>query len=401
MPARGGGGRLPFLAGVCAGAAAGGVGAYALLSRRGAGDADGEAGGAASVAHPAMRAGWPAGFEDLLRVRSGYVASYDARTRTPRWVLERITAESCTGVGTRKKSRFVEDDEVDGAHAAKLSDYRGSGYDRGHLAAAAGHKNTQRAMDDTFSLLNVCPQVGDGFNRDYWARLEQFTRELATTHSKAGGDVLVATGPLFLPIETGASERRAREFRDAVAPRDGDQKNVEKTALVDVSSSAAARPATRWEMRYPLLGDAPELVHVPTHFFKVVLVRGGANDALASDEDLEKRSARVSAAAFVLPNAPIPPETPLETFAVPLAKLEAAAGLTFFRQGALGGEAREAFEASEREYFERRARGAASDPAPRETTTNAAKTVHVCRAAGGCVLPAGFAAKQPPRVKAR
>ena len=407
MPARGGGGHLPFLAGVCAGAAAGGVGAYALLSRRGAGDADSEAGGAASVAHPAMRAGWPAGFEDLLRVRSGYVASYDARTRTPRWVLERITAESCAGVGTRKKSRFVEDDEVDGAHAAKLSDYRGSGYDRGHLAAAAGHKNTQRAMDDTFSLLNVCPQVGDGFNRDYWARLEQFTRELATTHSKAGGDVLVATGPLFLPIETGASERRAREFRDAIAPRDGDQKNVEKTALVDVSSSAAARPATRWEMRYPLLGDAPELVHVPTHFFKVVLVRDpkpGANDALASDEESELRSARVSAAAFVLPNAPIPPETPLETFAVPLAKLEAAAGLTFFRQGALGGEAREAFEASEREYFERRARGSrASDPAPRETTTNVfAKTAHVCRAAGGCVLPAGFAAKQPPKaVKAR
>ena len=409
MPARGGGGRLPFLAGVCAGAAAGGVGAYALLSRRGAGDAEEleleQAGGAASVAHPAMRAGWPAGFEDLLRVRSGYVASYDARTRTPRWVLERITAESCAGVGTRKKSRFVEDDEVDGAHAAKLSDYRGSGYDRGHLAAAAGHKNTQRAMDDTFSLLNVCPQVGDGFNRDYWARLEQFTRELVTTHPKAGGDVLVATGPLFLPIETGASERRAREFRDAVAPRDGDQKNVEKTALVDVSSSAAARPATRWEMRYPLLGDAPELVHVPTHFFKVVLVRGGANDALASDEESEKRSpskrsARVSAAAFVLPNAPIPPETPLETFAVPLAKLEAAAGLTFFRQGALGGEAREAFEASERAYFQRRGRtGEASEnPLPELKPETKARAAHVCQAAA-CVLPAGIArAKQPPRV---
>jgi DNA/RNA endonuclease G (NUC1) len=336
----------------------------------------------------------------LLRVRSGYVASYDARTRTPRWVLERITAESCAGVGTRKKSRFVEDDEMDGAHAAKLSDYRGSGYDRGHLAAAAGHKNTQRAMDDTFSLLNVCPQVGDGFNRDYWARLEQFTRELVTTHPKAGGDVLVATGPLFLPIEMGASERRAREFRDAVAPRDGDQKNVEKTALVDVSSSAAARPATRWEMRYPLLGDAPELVHVPTHFFKVVLVRGGANDALASDEESEKRSpskrsARVSAAAFVLPNAPIPPETPLETFAVPLAKLEAAAGLTFFRQGALGGEAREAFEASERLYFESRSGGEASETAARVPSRSRSKSraEHVCQAAA-CVLPAGFAAKQ-------
>ena len=398
MPARGGGGRLPFLAGVCAGAAAGGVGAYALLSRRGAGDAETEVGGTKSVAHPAMSAGWPAGFEDLLRVRSGYVASYDARTRNPRWVLERITAQSCDGVGTRKKSRFVEDDEVDGAHAAKLSDFRGSGYDRGHLAAAAGHKNTQRAMDDTFSLINVCPQVGDGFNRDYWARLEQFTRDLATK-LKPGGDVLVATGPLFLPTAVGAGERRAREFRDAVAPRlargDRERKSA-ATALVDVSSSAAARPPTAWEMRYPLLGDAPELVHVPTHFFKVVLVRGGDESSTAPNA-----SRRPVAAAFVLPNAPIPPETPLETFAVPLAKLEAAAGLTFFRQGALGGEAREAFEASEREYFERRARGAASDPAPRETTTNAAKTAHVCRAAGGCVLPAGFAAKQPPRVKAR
>ena len=395
MPARGGGGRLPFLAGVCAGAAAGGVGAYALLSRRGAGDAETEVGGTKSVAHPAMSAGWPAGFEDLLRVRSGYVASYDARTRNPRWVLERITAQSCDGVGTRKKSRFVEDDEVDGAHAAKLSDFRGSGYDRGHLAAAAGHKNTQRAMDDTFSLINVCPQVGDGFNRDYWARLEQFTRDLATK-LKPGGDVLVATGPLFLPTAVGAGERRAREFRDAVAPRlargDRERKSA-ATALVDVSSSAAARPPTAWEMRYPLLGDAPELVHVPTHFFKVVLVRGGDESSTAPNA-----SRRPVAAAFVLPNAPIPPETPLETFAVPLAKLEAAAGLTFFRQGALGGEAREAFEDAERAYFrEREPRGDASDDAPRASPRakmeSMAKAAHVCQAAA-CVLPAGFVRKR-------
>ena len=413
MHTRGGGRRLPFLAGVCAGAAAGGVGAYALLSRRGetaAGDTDAEVGGTKSVVHPAMRAGWPAGFEDLLRVRSGYVASYDARTRNPRWVLERITAQSCDGVGTRKKSRFVEDDEVDGAHAAKLSDFRGSGYDRGHLAAAAGHKNTQRAMDDTFSLINVCPQVGDGFNRDYWARLEQFTRELATKLNP-DGDVLVATGPLFLPTKISASERRARDFRDAAAAPGAGVEGKKKSfapALVDVSSSAAARPSTTWEMRYPLLGDAPELVHVPTHFFKVVLVRRGDRDETTEAEKKKKgaRDARKTAlsptvaAAFVLPNAPIPPETPLETFAVPLAELEAAAGLNFFRQGALGGEAREAFEASERAYFQRRGRtGEASEnPLPELKPETKARAAHVCQAAA-CVLPAGIArAKQPPRV---
>jgi hypothetical protein len=104
---------------------------------------------------------------------------------------------------------------------------------------------------------------------------------------------------------------------------------------------------------------------------------------------------RVAAAAFVLPNAPIPPDTPLETFIVPLAKLEAAAGLTFFRQGALGGEAREAFEASERLYFESRSGGEASETAARVPSRSRSKSraEHVCQAAA-CVLPAGFAAKQ-------
>lgn len=53
------------------------------------------------------------------------------------------------------------------AHAAgierrfrsKLDDFRGSGYDRGHMAPAANHKTSQQAMDDTFSLTNMSPQA--------------------------------------------------------------------------------------------------------------------------------------------------------------------------------------------------------------------------------------------------
>ncbi|ACO63622.1 predicted protein, partial [Micromonas commoda] len=217
-----------------------------------------------------MRLGWPTGTEDVLRVRSGFVASFDARTRNPRWVLEVINPRTMSGPGNRRRSEFVEDAETPERFRAKLADYRGTGYDRGHLAAAAGHKDSQRAMDETFELINISPQVGDGFNRDYWARLERFTRELS---GRSGGDVLVATGPLFLPT-----------------------------------------PTTRWRMDYNLLGEAPELVGVPTHFFKVILATSPETKAVA-------------AAAFVLPNAPIPADTPLEKFAVPLERLEAASGL--------------------------------------------------------------------------
>lgn len=44
-------------------------------------------------------------------------------------------------------------------HRATNADYRGSGFDRGHLAAAANHKWSQKAMADTFYLSNVAPQV--------------------------------------------------------------------------------------------------------------------------------------------------------------------------------------------------------------------------------------------------
>ncbi len=32
-------------------------------------------------------------------------------------------------------------------------------------APAANHKDSRDAMRDTFVLSNICPQVGDGFNR--------------------------------------------------------------------------------------------------------------------------------------------------------------------------------------------------------------------------------------------
>lgn len=35
-------------------------------------------------------------------------------------------------------------------------------------------------MDETFYLSNIAPQVGDGFNRHYWAYLEDFCRRLTS-----------------------------------------------------------------------------------------------------------------------------------------------------------------------------------------------------------------------------
>lgn len=40
-----------------------------------------------------------------------------------------------------------------------------------------------------------CPQVGPGFNRDYWARFEKLVKDAA----KVADGVYIVTGPLWLP----------------------------------------------------------------------------------------------------------------------------------------------------------------------------------------------------------
>jgi len=270
---------LPFALGV----GAGGAVAWwslenGLLSPRPAARGGADEPHTPALDHPAAVHGLPTGSETLRPFR-GFVSCWDARTRNPRWVVERLAklegGRRSSGSASRALSSFSEDAGVEPRFRARLEDYRGSGLDRGHLAPAASHKGSQAELDETFVLSNISPQVGAGFNRDYWARLEAWVGELRGSH-----ELLVATGPLWLPTP---------------APDGG------------------------WRLQHGFLGAAPRLVSVPTHFFKIVLAchPDGSPAALQ---------------AFVLPNAPIPPGLPLRAFAAPLHALEEAAGLRFFER---------------------------------------------------------------------
>ncbi len=125
--------------------------------------------------------------------RPGYALSHNSDTKVPDWVLERLTPEDLEGPADRDKSRFRAEPEVLSEKRAELSDYRGSGYDRGHQAPAANFKRDQELMDDSFYLSNMAPQVGPRFNRGIWARLEERVRDLV--RSRKG--LYVITGPIY------------------------------------------------------------------------------------------------------------------------------------------------------------------------------------------------------------
>jgi endonuclease G len=86
--------------------------------------------------------------------RSGYSLAYDARNRNPAWVYEHLTANGLKGSISRLHSQFKEDEIITTHLRVTLADYKGSGFDRGHMAPAADHKATIKSMNDTFFLSN-------------------------------------------------------------------------------------------------------------------------------------------------------------------------------------------------------------------------------------------------------
>ncbi len=55
----------------------------------------------------------------------------------------------------KRSNKFKEDTEIPVQHRATLSDYKGSGYDRGHMAASATVDSSYNAMMESFLLSNL------------------------------------------------------------------------------------------------------------------------------------------------------------------------------------------------------------------------------------------------------
>ena len=169
-----------------------------------------------------MHTAWgPSDCDGRLLDRSFYVVCHAGAWRIPRWVAYHLRAGDLPGTVSRN-DRFRADPALPAGERSELADYRNSGMSRGHLAPADDFLRSFEAMDATFLLSNMAPQL-QGLNGGRWRVLEGEVQALAAAH----GSIWVITGPLFL--------------------------------------DAALRPIAPTEF----IGGGR--VAVPTHFFKVVL----------------------------------------------------------------------------------------------------------------------------------
>lgn len=124
--------------------------------------------------------------------RKGYTVSYNKETLQPNWVAWYLTAEHTDGEWARPSGNAFHADLDVPEPRADNTDYKGSGWSRGHMCPAGDNKWDDEAMYESFLLTNVCPQH-DRLNSGDWNDIEQDCRRWARKY----GGIYIVCGPIF------------------------------------------------------------------------------------------------------------------------------------------------------------------------------------------------------------
>jgi len=128
--------------------------------------------------------------KDQIITHQAYTLSFNKTYHIANWVAYELTADKTVAV-VKRSNKFVPDPLLTSCSISN-ADYKGSGYDKGHLAPSADMCFSYQTMVESFYLSNMAPQ-NPSFNRGIWSKLEAQVRQWAVD-DKA---VYVVTGTVL------------------------------------------------------------------------------------------------------------------------------------------------------------------------------------------------------------
>jgi len=133
----------------------------------------------------------PTGSTGEIVHHTHYSLSYVEKYEQAEWVAYELTKKSIQVPNVPRAKRF-EDDPLVSTRSETFYDYKGSGYSKGHLAPAGDMAFSKEAMEESFFMSNMSPQVIP-FNGGVWNELENLVRDWAYKNKR----LIVVTGPVF------------------------------------------------------------------------------------------------------------------------------------------------------------------------------------------------------------
>ena len=128
---------------------------------------------------------------------NGYTISYNETYEQANWVYYVLKPTDLVGDKVKRRNNFRVDKGIESG-TATLKDYKGSGYDRGHLKPSGDEPCDSTQMSETFYMSNISPQH-PSFNRGIWRKLENYAR---TTTAKSDSVVVITGGVLTEGLKT-------------------------------------------------------------------------------------------------------------------------------------------------------------------------------------------------------
>lgn len=123
---------------------------------------------------------------------TGFSLQFNTETNCADWVAWELNEYEAATNKVNRTNDFKADDKVPGNHRVEPYDYRGSGYDRGHLCPAGDMGWSYEAMTDCFYMSNICPQHSV-LNQRWWEHLESACRRWAMRE----GRIYICCGPIY------------------------------------------------------------------------------------------------------------------------------------------------------------------------------------------------------------
>lgn len=131
---------------------------------------------------------------EQISYRFAYSLSFNKDTRCPNWVAWPLEKGKTNGEFSRNrlKPNYYQDID-DLTNHQNLDDWHDAyPYQHGHMCPAADGRWNEAAIQQTFFLSNMCPQIGD-LNEGDWENLEDKCRGWAEEF----GQIYICAGPIF------------------------------------------------------------------------------------------------------------------------------------------------------------------------------------------------------------
>ncbi|MGH2304953.1 DNA/RNA non-specific endonuclease [Campylobacter taeniopygiae] len=107
-----------------------------------------------------------------------YINCYDYSLKGTKAVAYKVEASNLKMKQIKKRPRFEDDTNIPKKYRTTWSDYKHSGYTRGHTASNASFRFSKAAQNSVFLMSNMTPQ-NEQINAKVWNEIEQRERKLA------------------------------------------------------------------------------------------------------------------------------------------------------------------------------------------------------------------------------